>query len=276
MSNILVVDDDHALHESIGATLASQGHLLLHARDGAQGMARLAQERVDLVLTDFDMPGMDGVDFLKQLRRDHPDLKCIMMTAPQTPEAVVGALREHVCDFLSKPFTQEELTEAVSATLAACPSAEIEVVSARPEWIELKVPCDLGAVAPLEKALAELGAGLTEEARDAITLAFREMLNNAIEHGGELDPTKRVEVTYVRLERAVICWIEDPGKGFDVKQQEHAAVNNPGDDPLRHALVREEQGLRAGGFGILLTKQMVDEMLYNERGNKLVFVKYVG
>lgn len=55
----------------------------------------------------------------------------------------------------------------------------------------------------------------------------------------------------------------------------HAAVNNPGGDPLRHALVREEQGLRAGGFGILLARQMVDEMLYDERGNELVFVKYV-
>jgi len=275
MGKILVVDDDPLLHEVIQAALATEGHTLRHASDGEQGLEMLGREPVDLVLTDFMMPGMDGVEFLERLRRGHPDLKCIMMTGHGTSEAVIGALCKRVCDFLSKPFTISELRTAVGAALKACPVVEIEVVSAKPEWIELRIPCDLAAVPPLQKLLTQLKADLPEETREAIAYAFREMLNNAIEHGGKLDPTKYVEVSYVRLKRAIIYWIKDPGEGFDPTQLEHAAVNNPSDDPFRHVLVRDEKGLRAGGFGILLTNQLVDELVYNERRNELMFIKYL-
>ena len=127
----------------------------------------------------------------------------------------------------------------------------------------------------LQKLLTQLKADLPAETREAIAYAFREMLNNAIEHGGKLDPQQYVEVSYVRLKHAIIYWIKDPGEGFDITQMPHAAVNNPSGDPFHHISVRDEQGLRAGGFGILLTKQLVDEMIYNERGNELIFVKYL-
>ena len=55
----------------------------------------------------------------------------------------------------------------------------------------------------------------------------------------------------------------------------HAAVNNPPADPMEHASVREEKGLRPGGFGLLMTRQIVDELLYNEAHNEVVFVKYL-
>lgn len=275
MSKILVVDDDPLLHEVIQAALATEGHTLLHAPDGEQGLQALGREAVDLVLTDFMMPGMDGVHFLEQLRESHPQLKCIMMTGHGTPDAVIGALREHVCDFLTKPFSIAELRKAVGVALAACPVAEIEVVSAKPEWVELRIPCDLAAVPPLQKLLSQLKADLPEETREAIAYAFREMLNNAIEHGGKLDPAKYVEVSYIRLKRAIVYWIKDPGEGFDPARLEHAAVGNPSDDPFRHVFVRDEKGMRAGGFGILLTSQLVDDLVYNERRNELMFIKYL-
>jgi CheY-like chemotaxis protein/anti-sigma regulatory factor (Ser/Thr protein kinase) len=275
MSKILIVDDEPVLHQLMRVALADEGHTLLHATTATRGLELLAQEPVDLVLTDFVMPGMDGVEFLERLHRQHGDLKCIMITGHGTSEAVLGALREKVCDFLIKPFNIDDLRVAVNAALAACGVSDIEVVSARPGWVELRVPCDLSAVPPLQKLLSQLKADLPQETREAIAYAFREMLNNAIEHGGKLDPAKRVEVSYVRLKRAIIYRIKDPGEGFKLLDIEHAAVNNPSDDPFRHILVRDEQGLRAGGYGILLTKQLVDEIAYNERGNELIFVKYL-
>jgi anti-sigma regulatory factor (Ser/Thr protein kinase) len=101
------------------------------------------------------------------------------------------------------------------------------------------------------------------------------MLSNAVEYGGRLDPSKRVEVRYVRLKRAVICRIKDPGEGFDPTRLDHAAINNPHHDPIRHESVREAKGMRAGGFGILLTSRLVDELVYNERHNEVLFVKYL-
>ncbi|MGH9849962.1 MAG: ATP-binding protein [Blastocatellia bacterium] len=172
-------------------------------------------------------------------------------------------------------FTAAELREAVNEALAGCLAAGIEVVSAAPAWVELRVPCDLRAILPLQTLLAQLNADLPQEIGEAISYAFREMLGNAMEYGGRLDPAERVEIRFVRLKRAVICRIKDPGDGFDPTRLQHAAINNPDDDPLRHASVREEKDLRAGGFGILITSQLVDELVYNERHNELLFVKYL-
>ncbi len=275
MSKILVVDDDPALHKLIEGALTSDGHTLIHSTDAVKGLEMLAREPVDLALIDYVMPEMDGFEFLDKLRRNHPQLKAIMITAYGTPAAVLAALRKQVCDFLVKPFSLVELRSAVSSALEECNLINIEVISARPDWVQLRVPCDLGAVPLLQKLLIQLKADLPEETRDAMAYAFREMLNNAIEHGGKLDPAKYVEVLCVTLKRAIIYWIKDPGEGFDPEQLEHAAVNNPASDPFRHVSVRDEKGLRAGGFGILLTKQLVDELVYNERRNELMFVKYL-
>jgi anti-sigma regulatory factor (Ser/Thr protein kinase) len=172
-------------------------------------------------------------------------------------------------------FTATELREAINEALAGRPVAGTEIVSAAPQWVELRVPCDRAAISPLQKLLAQLNADLPQEVGEAIIYAFREMLSNAVEYGGRLDPEQRVEIGFVRLKRAVICRIKDPGEGFDPVCLQHAAINNTNDDPLRHASVREEKGLRAGGFGILLTSQLVDELVYNERHNELLFVKYL-
>ncbi len=157
----------------------------------------------------------------------------------------------------------------------APPTGDVEMASARPDWIELRVPCDLKAISTSEQLLAPSLADIPPETREAVAVAFREMLENAIEHGGCLDRSKSIEVSCVRLKRAVVCRIKDPGAGFDPARLDHAAINNPDGDPLRHARVREERGMRPGGFGLFLAARMVDELVYNERHNEVLFVKYL-
>ena len=163
----------------------------------------------------------------------------------------------------------------LSHALAGCLSAGVEVVSMIPEWIELRVPCDLAAIPLLQNLLTQLEADLPAEICEATSYAFREMLSNAVEYGGRLDPEKRVDVRFLRLKRAVICRVKDPGNGFHPARLDHAAINNPNNDPMRHASVRQSKGLRGGGFGILITSQLVDELVYNERHNEVLFVKYL-
>lgn len=275
MSQILVVDDDQTLHELIEGALNGEGHTLQHAFSGGEGLEMLRNDQFDLALIDYIMPEMDGGEFLEELRRNHPNLRAVMITAFGTPEAVLVAMRKRVCDFLVKPFSISDLKIAVSSALGDATPIQIEVISAEPHWVQLRVPCDLAAVPILQKLLTQLKADLPEETREAMAYAFREMLNNAIEHGGKLDPAKFVEVACVRTKRAIIYWIKDPGEGFNPAQLEHAAVNNPVGDPFRHVTVRDEKGLRAGGFGILMVNQLVDELVYNERRNELMFVKYL-
>ena len=73
----------------------------------------------------------------------------------------------------------------------------------------------------------------------------------------------------------ILYRIADPGKGFQLTELPHSAISNSPDRPLDHAPCASSWGLRAGGFGIFLVREMVDELFYNEAHNEVVFVKYL-
>jgi anti-sigma regulatory factor (Ser/Thr protein kinase) len=104
--------------------------------------------------------------------------------------------------------------------------------------------------------------------------AFREILLNAMEHGAAFNPEQVVEVTAVRTRRAMVFYMRDPGAGFRPESLTHAAIANPGDDPAAHIAKREAEGMRPGGYGLLLASGTVDELIYNEIGNEVLLVKY--
>ena len=99
-----------------------------------------------------------------------------------------------------------------------------------------------------------------EDTREAIAYAFREMLNNAIEHGGKLDPTKILEVICVLLKRAIIYWIKDPAKGFDLSSLRNTrSVQQSGWGPTSptSSVYRVRKGFGAqAAFGILMADQI--------------------
>jgi two-component system, OmpR family, response regulator len=273
---VLVVDDDKDLRGLVHAALAREGYQVLIAPDAFRGLEVLARERPDVALLDIMMPGMDGLEMLSRLREHDGDVRVIMMTAVSTPAAAASALRDQACDFLAKPFDIDQMLSAVRAALSLIPQEiSIEVLSARPEWVELRVPCSLEALDPLGRLMAQLETDLPPETRESVTYAFREMLRNAIEHGGKNDPARTVEVGYLRTPRVILYRIKDPGEGFKIEELRHAAILNPAGDPTLHQRVRDELGIRPGGFGILIARDMVDEMVYNERHNDVILLKYL-
>ena len=274
-NTVLLADDDSTGRKVFRRVLEYEGYDVIDVGDGEAALEILKDKHVDLLLTDIVMPGLDGLQLLEHARQLQPDLRAIVMTGHMTSEAIISAFRNKACDFLSKPFHVDELLDAVSSAMNRDPGCQIEVISEKPDWIELRVPCDLNAVEPIQKFLGELQGNLPRETREAIGSVFRELLNNAIEHGGKLDASKRVEVKYIRLKRAIMYSIKDPGEGFNLRQVKHAAFANPEDQPYRHMQVRQEKGLRPGGFGIMLASQVIDELIYNERHNELIFVKYI-
>ena len=93
--------------------------------------------------------------------------------------------------------------------------------------------------------------------------------------GRTLDPDRKVRISYLRARRMLLYRIADPGPGFNIEDLPHAAIGQPPDDPIAHMQVREEKGIRPGGFGLLMVRGSVDELLYNEKRNEVVFVKYL-
>jgi CheY-like chemotaxis protein len=255
--------------------LESQGFEVTEVSNGNDALKVIEDESIDVLLTDVVMNGMDGMELLACARAVQPNMRAVVMTSQRTPAAIIGALRNQVCDFLTKPFELEELLDSVQCAMERSTLANIEIISAKPDWIELRVPCDLNAVEPIQKVLTGMHGDLPKETREAIGSVFREMLNNAIEHGGKLDPTKQVEVKYIHLKRAILYSIKDPGEGFKLEELEHAAITNPDDNPFQHMEKRLAKGMRPGGFGIMLASQTIDELIYNEKHNELIFVKYL-
>jgi anti-sigma regulatory factor (Ser/Thr protein kinase) len=126
----------------------------------------------------------------------------------------------------------------------------------------------------IQSFVMQLDAHLPQDVHEAVAYAFRELLMNAIEWGGKLDPSRKVRIACVRTKKMLLYRIADPGEGFDIDGLKHAAISNP-EDPIRHLEVREEQGLRPGGFGLAMTRSLVDELIYNEPRNEVIFIKYV-
>ena len=274
---ILIVDDDHDVHQLLVAAMKAPDRTIDNAYDGLEGLHFVEAAPYDLVLTDVNMPKLDGMDLLERIRRIRPRTRVLVMTVANTPENVIRAIREQAFAYFSKPFALNAIEEMVERALASgAPEEDIEVLSARPNWLELRLRCKLETADRILQFLREMRTGIPPAEEENIATAFREILFNAIEHGGGCDPKNTVSITYVRAEKAILYRIRDPGKGFSFDKLAHAAVFNPVDSPLEHARVREHLGLRPGGFGIFLTRAMVDELIYNEAGNETLLVKYLG
>jgi anti-sigma regulatory factor (Ser/Thr protein kinase) len=162
------------------------------------------------------------------------------------------------------------------ARLVGVAPPSIEVISAVPNWVELLIPCTRKAAETTQALVAKLEADLPHELIDSIRQALRELLLNAVEWGGKLDPKQKVRVTRMRYTRMLLYRVEDPGSGFSFEGLEHAAVHNTSAESIaRVAVVRDQLGMRPGGFGIAMARAIADELLYNEAQNEVILIKYL-
>ena len=276
-ARILVVDDDPDIHVLLGTILKDAGFGMTSAASGAEGLEQLEAGPYDLVLTDVCMPGLDGLELLQRIHERCPSTPVVVMTAQNTSDNLIRSIRERAFAYFSKPFSPAAVVEMVNRALdSPAQRDDIEVLSATPGWIALQLRCKVETANRLLQFLRELPVDLPVEEQEDIATAFRELLINAIEHGGRLDPDQKVEVACIRLSRAILYYIRDPGKGFSFEDLAHAAVSGSPENPLGHVAVRSEAGMRPGGFGIFMTRSIADELMYNEKGNQVLLVKYLG
>ena len=276
MHKILIVEDDRATRHLLASLLKAANFSVATAQDGANALRRLKTESCDLMLLDIWMPRMTGLELLARLRDEPVRPKVVVMTTDDAPETLLQAVRDQAYQYISKPVEPKALVELIRRVLAApAASPPIEVVSARPSWVELLVPCEREAAERIQGFMAHLDTDLPPEVRETVGFAFRELLLNAIEWGGQLDPNRKVRIACLRARRMLLYRIADPGPGFSFKSLSHAAVGHPEGSPLDHMNTREEKGLRPGGFGIMISQAKVDELIYNEAQNEVVFVKYL-
>ncbi|MCC7155477.1 MAG: response regulator [Bryobacterales bacterium] len=273
---LLVVDDDDMVHDLVRAMLDQESWTIDNASNGVDALEKLRSRPYDMVLTDIMMPDLDGLGLLKLAREIRPEMKVVVMTALNALDHAIGTIRGQAYSYLEKPFSRAALIDTLSNALHTPVEADdVRVLSARAGWISLQLRCKLQTADRLAHFFREMVTGLGEQERDEVSTAFRELLMNAIEHGGRSDPNEWVKLTYIRTARSIIYYIQDPGEGFSFDSIPHAAVSNESATSFEHVKVRDQMGIRPGGFGILLTTRLADEVLYNATGNEVMLIKYL-
>src|SRR5690348_3304019 len=271
----LIVDADAEITTTLSSVLNPKEWSIVHAPDNRSVLKLVEAKSFDLIITGAESSGKEDIDLLRRIRRVRPHVRLIILTDESTPADVITAMRERAFSYFSRPFSAASFAEMVRCA-ASAPLWDdgIELVSATPEWISIIARCNKETGDRLVRFFEEM-SDLPHPEREDVATAFREMLVNAIEHGGNFDPSQYVEVAYVRTSKVVMCRIKDPGQGFSLEEIHHAAVSNPPYDPIRHVLYREAWGLRPGGYGVLLTRHFVDELVYSEKGNEVLLIKYL-
>lgn len=116
-TRVLVVDDELGIREGCRRVLVSQGFAVDVAENGPAGLRKLRESRYDVLLLDIMMPGMSGIEVLRQARQIDPDLICIIITGYATVELAVQAIREGAHDFVAKPFSADQLLQVINREL---------------------------------------------------------------------------------------------------------------------------------------------------------------
>ena len=112
-----------------------------------------------------------------------------------------------------------------AAMAEPCWDDGIEVLSGTPAWFSLTARCDLATADRLVQFLHGVrDPSIPEAEKDHVIFAFKEILINAMEHGGHFDPSQHVEISFIRARRAIACRVKDPGKGFSLEELRHAAA----------------------------------------------------
>ena len=111
--DIIVIDNENVICDACNLVLTERGHAVDYFKTGKTGLLAVERGSYDLALLDIKLPDMDGMEILKIMRKKRPEVRVIVMTGYSTMSNAVQAMKLGAADYLSKPFTDDELLEMV-------------------------------------------------------------------------------------------------------------------------------------------------------------------
>ena len=270
----LIVEDEPDLGLILAEHLRHWGFEPTILAEGKPVVEWVARNRPALILLDLMLPDIDGYTICETLKLDRETnlIPVIMTTALVEEENRVHGLQVGANAYLSKPFTAETLNQAIRRAFDWLEDLQRNGTEGE---IHFQLQSHTNYLEELNHLLGSLFlfSGLSEKQVHQLTTAVRELGTNAIEWGHRKQVDRIVKIDYRIDPQKITIDIKDSGPGFNPVQVPHAANT---EDPIGHMMVRETLGLREGGFGILMSRGLVDEMRYNDKGNEVRLVKYFG
>jgi DNA-binding response OmpR family regulator len=268
---VLVVDHERDANDILAHLVRPRGFEPVQVYTGKDALAAVSRHQPDLILLDLSLPDIDGFEVCDHLKRNRETnlIPIIMLTAHHDAKERAAGVRVGANGYLIKPFAPEQLYKAMDDALAWHDEHQQRGSTGE---INFDIRSELTYLAQASDMLADLFAHtpLTERHIKDLKQAVMEMGGNAIEWGHRKNAELVLRITYRIDPTSVTLIIQDQGPGFDPGDIPHAASD---EDPIRHLEIRNELGLREGGFGIMLARGLVDKFAYNERGNQVTMVK---
>lgn len=276
MSRVLVIGSDNEITHAVGDILSAAGVPIEYAAGPVGALQKLRLRSFGIVITNPNTAIEEDLSLLEEMRLFRPGVKCIILAPQSTPDEVIAALRARAFACFTAPFDPGAI-----ANLARGAASDnlgwdgIQVITAKPGWVSVHVNCSLLTAERLLTFANELSAQLPPDSRQEMIQALHEILLNAMEHGAAFNAEQVVEVTAVRTRRAFVFYVRDPGAGFRPEFISSEIVADPLNNLNIHVVKREEEGIRPGGYGLLVASGTVDELIYSEIGNEVLLIKYV-
>ena len=271
MATALIVEDHPDQADMVAKLLRLRNYEPVVAPDGETALDLARRIAPDLVLLDLMLPDITGFDVCRRLRTERATMltPVVMLTALGDSENRVQGFRVGANAYVTKPYAVDELFEAITA---ACAWRDRMERSRLQGEIHVELDSEITLLNDLNDFLLNLCQSTPFDAEQVMHLrqAVLEMAHNAIEWGNRHESDRLVTICYRVSDDRVEIVVRDQGPGFDVNNLPHAAAP---DDPFTHLDVRDKLGLRAGGFGLMITKGMVDELRYNGVGNEVTLIK---
>lgn len=269
---VLVVDDERDANDILAHLVRPRGFEPVQVYSGQEALDAVARARPDLILLDLSLPDINGFDVCDRLKRDRETnlIPIVMVTAHHDAKERAAGVRVGANGYLTKPFTPDQLFQAIDEAMSWHNEHQERGTTGE---IDFDIRSELTYLAQASDLLADLFAHtpLTDRHIKDLKQAVMEMGGNAIEWGHRKNADLVLRITYRIDPNAITLIIQDQGPGFNPTDIPHAASE---EDPIRHLELRNELGLREGGFGIMLARGLVDEFRYNESGNKVTMVKH--
>jgi len=289
---VLVVDDSLIDQRRAGRLIEKQvAARVLYASNGAQALATIDQGPPDVVLTDLQMPEMNGLELVQALQDRQPPVPVVLMTARGSEEIALEALKKGAASYIPKRILATDLGQIIKQVLVAAQSGRrMEKLLACLQRIDcqFRLPNNPDLIDPLATRLNHFLSELrlcNGNRKLSVYIALEEALRNAMYHGNlevsselrqqgdgegyhELVRKRRTEAPYseraLHVEASVssseaVFKIRDEGPGFDL-----ATVPDP-TDPANLD--------RPSGRGLLLIQMFMDDVRFNEKGNQITLIK---